>query len=108
MKKYTDEENAKGMYIIFLTFQMILLAVIYSIVYASFRATQFAVEKFNLNELTAFAPTVIIFVAVPVLFYRTGKMFRQGRMMVAVLWMMALLSVFLVGLLMHVNNISQR
>jgi hypothetical protein len=86
---------------------MILLALMYTIVYASYRATELAVEKFQLNALTAFAPTLIIFIAVPVLLYRTRKMFRQGRMMEAILWMMALLSVFLVGLLMHVSNISQ-
>lgn len=107
MKKYDDAENAKGVYIIFVTFQMILLALMYTIVYASFRATQLAVEEYSLNEWTAFAPTVIVFIAVPILLYRTRKMFRQGRMMEAILWMMSLLSVFLVGLLMHVSNISQ-
>jgi hypothetical protein len=107
MKIYNDKENAKGVYIIFVAFQMILLALMYTIVYASYRATELAVEKFQLNALTAFAPTLIIFIAVPMLLYRTRKMFRQGRMMEAILWMMALLSVFLVGLLMHVSNISQ-
>jgi Kef-type K+ transport system membrane component KefB len=107
MQKYDDKQNAQGVYIIFIVIQMILLALMYTIVYAAFRATQLAVEKYQLNELSAFAPTVIIFIAVPVLLYRTRKMFRQGRMMEAILWMMALLSVFLVGLLMHVSNISQ-
>ena len=107
MKIYNDKENAKGVYIIFVAVQMILLALMYTIVYASYRATELAVEKYELNALTAFAPTIIIFIAVPVLLYRTRKIFRQGRMMEAILWMMALLSVFLVGLLMHVSNISQ-
>lgn len=107
MQKYNDKQNAQGIYIIFVVVQMILLALMYTIVYASFRATQLAVEKYQLNEIMAFAPTIIIFIAVPILLYRTRKIFKQGRMMVAVLWMMALLSVFLVGLLMHVSNISQ-
>ncbi len=107
MQKYNDKQNAQGIYIIFVVVQMILLALMYTIVYASFRATQLAVEKYQLNEIMAFAPTIIIFIVVPVLLYRTRKIFKQGRMMVAVLWMMALLSVFLVGLLMHVSNISQ-
>lgn len=107
MQKYNDKQNAQGIYIIFAVVQMILLALMYTIVYASYRATQLAVEKYQLNEIAAFAPTIIIFIAVPVLLYRTRKIFRQGRMMEAVLWMMALLSVFLVGLLMHVSNISQ-
>jgi len=107
MKKYDDKQNAQGVYIIFVVAQMILLALMYTILYAAFRATQLSVEKYNLNEFTAFAPTIIVFIAVPVLFYRTRKMFQQGRMMVAVLWMMSLLSVFLVGVMMHVSNISQ-
>ena len=106
MKKYSDEENAKGVYIIFAVVQMILLAVMYTVVYAAYRATEHAVEEYQLNEVTAFAPTVIAFFAVPVLLYRTRKIFLQGRMLEAVLWMMALLSVFLVGIMMHVTNIS--
>jgi len=106
MQKYSDKENAKGVYIIFAVVQMILLALMYTIVYASFRATQLAVEEFELNEVTAFAPTIIVFIAIPVLLYRTRKSFLQGRMMEAILWMMALLSIFLVGLMIHVTNIS--
>jgi len=107
MQKYDDKQNAKGVYIIFLVAQMILLALMYTILYAAFRATQLAVAEYGLNAFVAFAPTIILFIAVPVLFYRTRKMFLQGRMMVAVLWMMSLLSVFLVGIMMHVSNISQ-
>ena len=106
MKKYNDKENAQGVYIIFTVVQMILLAIMYTILYAAFRATQLSVERYDLNEFTAFAPTIILFVAVPVLMYRTRKIFLQGRMMVAVLWMMSLLSVFLVGIMIHVTNIS--
>lgn len=107
MQKYDDKENAKGVYIIFVVVQMILLALMYTILYAAFKATQLSVEKYDLNAFTAFAPTILVFVAVPVLLYRTRKIFLQGRMMVAILWMMALLSVFLVGIMIHVTNISQ-
>jgi len=106
MQKYSDKENAKGVYIIFAVVQIVLLAMMYAIVYAAFIATKLSVEKFGLNEVTAFAPTIIVFIAIPVLLYRTRKIFLQGRMMEAILWMMALLSVFLVGLIMHVSNIS--
>ncbi len=106
MQKYDDKQNAKGVYIIFAVVQMILLALMYTIVYAAFRATQLSVEKFDLNALTAFAPTIIVLIAIPVVLYRTRKIFRQGRMMEAILWMMALLTIFLVGLMIHVTNIS--
>ena len=107
MEKYSDKQNAQGVYIIFFVAQMILLALMYTILYAAFRATQLSVEKYELNAFTAFAPTILVFVAVPVLLYRTRKIFLQGRMMVAILWMISLLSVFLVGIMMHVSNISQ-
>jgi hypothetical protein len=106
METYNDKQNAQGVYIIFAVAQMILLAIMYTILYAAFRATQLSVEKYELNAFTAFAPTIILFVAIPVLMYRTRKIFLQGRMMMAVLWMMALLSVFLVGIMIHVSNIS--
>ena len=107
MEKYSDKQNAQGVYIIFFVVQMILLALMYTILYAAFRATQLSIEKYELNAFTAFAPTILVFVAVPVLLYRTRKIFLQGRMMVAILWMISLLSVFLVGIMMHVSNISQ-
>ncbi len=106
MQKYDDKQNAQGVYSIFAVAQMILLAIMYTILYAAFRATQLSVEKYELNTFTAFAPTIILFIAVPILMYRTRKMFREGRMMVAILWMMSLLSIFLVGVMMHVSNIS--
>jgi len=107
MEKYNDRQNTQGVYIIFVVVQMILLVLMYTILYAAFRATQLSIEKYELNAFTAFAPIIIVFVAVPVLLYRTRKIFLQGRMMVASIWMMALLSVFLVGIMMYVSNISQ-
>jgi len=106
MKTYNDKQNAQGVYIIFAVVQMMLLALMYTILYAAFRATQLSVEKYQLNEFTAFAPTILLFIAVPVLLYRTRTIFRQGRMMVATIWMMSLLSIFLVGIMIHVSNIS--
>jgi len=107
MEKYNDRQNTQGVYIIFVVVQMILLALMYSILYAAFRATQLSIEKYELNAFSAFAPIIIVFIAIPVLLYRTRKIFLQGRMMVASIWMMALLSVFLVGIMMYVSNISQ-
>jgi hypothetical protein len=106
MQVIDDEKNARGVYIIFVVVQMILLALMYTIVYAAYLATEVSIEKFELNAIMAYAPTAIVFIAIPILFYKTRQVFRQGRMMVAITWMMALLSVFLVGLMLHVSNIS--
>jgi hypothetical protein len=106
MKPIDDERNARGVYIIFVVVQMILLALMYTIVYASYLATEVSIEKFGLNAITAYAPTAIVFVALPLVLYKTRQVFRKGDMMVAISWMMALLSIFLVGLMLHVSNIS--
>ncbi|MDQ7084787.1 MAG: hypothetical protein Q9M36_07565 [Sulfurovum sp.] len=107
MKIYNDEQNAKGIYIVFLVLQGMLLLLMYSIVYASYVATQSAVLLYGLTPFTAYAPTVIVFLAVPVVFMKTASVFRQERRMVAVSWMMALLSIFLVGLMLHLMNITK-
>ena len=106
MEKYNDKQNAQGVYVISVVVQMILLALMYTILYAAFRATQLSVEKYELNAFIAFAPTIIVLVAIPILLYSIRKIFFQGRMMLAVIWMMSLLSVFLVGVMMQVSNIS--
>jgi hypothetical protein len=106
MKMYSDEENAKGVYIIFATVQMILLAFMYSIVYTTYKITMACIERYELNAIMAFAPTFIVFIATPLVLYKTRTVFRQERRMVAISWMMALLSIFVVGLMLHVSNIS--
>jgi len=106
MKMYSDKENAKGVYIIFASVQMMLLALMYSIVYTTYKITVACVERYDLNAIMAFAPTVIVFITTPMVLYKTRMVFRQERRMVAISWMMALLSIFLVGLLLHVSNIS--
>lgn len=106
MKMYNDEENAKGVYIIFAVVQMILLALMYSIVYASYKITMVCIERYDMNAITTLAPTVIVFIATPLVLYKTRLVFRQERRMLAISWMMALLSIFLVGLMLHMNNIA--
>jgi hypothetical protein len=59
-----------------------------------------------MNAIMALAPTFIVFVATPLVLYKTRSVFLQERRMVAISWMMALLSIFLVGLMIHVNNIA--
>ncbi|HHD79123.1 MAG TPA: hypothetical protein ENK98_05755 [Epsilonproteobacteria bacterium] len=56
MKKYSDEENAKGVFVVFSVVQMILLALMYTIVYASYRATKMALDKYGLSQISVFAP----------------------------------------------------
>ena len=106
MKIYNDEQNAKGIYMIFVVVQMSLLILMYSIVYASYRATELSVEKYHLNAFTAFAPTLIIFIAIPLTLHKTRILFRKGRMMFATMWMMALMALFFVGLMLHIMKIS--
>lgn len=106
MKPISDEENARGVYIIFAVVQMILLALMYSIVYTAYKVTVVCLERYELNTVMAFGPTVIVFIATPLVLYKTRSVFLEERRMVAISWMMALLSIFLVGLMLHISNIS--
>lgn len=106
MKIYNDEQNAKSIYIVFVVVQIVLLILMYSIVYASYRVTELSVAKYHLNAFEAFAPTLFIFIAIPVTLHKTRKLFRKGRMMFATVWMMALMGIFFVGLMLHSMKIS--
>ncbi|SFV68565.1 hypothetical protein MNB_SV-13-661 [hydrothermal vent metagenome] len=106
MKPISDKDNARGVYIIFAVIQMILLALMYSVVYTSYKITEVCIERYELNAIMAYAPTIIVFIAIPLVLYKTRSIFLQERRMVAISWMMALLSIFLVGLMLHMNNIS--
>lgn len=106
MKIYDDKTNAQGVYIIFAVIQMMLLALIYSIIYTTYKITEECILRYDLNTIMAQGPNMIVLLATPLVLYKTRIIFRQERRMVAISWMMALLSIFIVGLMLHVSNIS--
>ena len=104
MQKYDDNQNKNGMNIIFMIAQMIVLLVVYTIVYTSFRAVQYAIEKFDLSIVMYF-PVVVAMLVFPVLLYRYRQMFNEGKMLVASIWTMASASLVIVLLYIYVLQV---
>ena len=105
MEKYDDTKNKNGMKIIFMLFQMAVLLVVYIIIYTSFRAVQYAIEKFNLS-LVMYFPIIVALVVFPVLLYRYRKMFSAGSMLGAAIWTMASASLIIVLLYIYIVQIA--
>ena len=104
MQKYDDAKNKNGMRFIFMIAQMLVLLVVYTIVYTSFRAVQYAIEKFDLSIVMYF-PVVLALVVFPILLYRYRQMFNAGNMLVATIWTMASASLVIVLLYVYVVQI---
>jgi hypothetical protein len=101
MQKYDDEKNLQGIRFLFLVAQMVVLLVVYTIVYTSFRAVQYAIEKFELSVMM-YVPVVIAMVVFPILLYKYRQMFNDGRMLAASVWTMATASLVVVLLYVYV------
>jgi len=104
MQKYDDTQNKNGMKILFMIAQMVVLLVVYTIIYTSFRAVQYAIEKFELSVVMYF-PVALAMVIFPVLLYRYRQMFAEGRMLAAAIWTMASASLIVVLLYLYVVQV---
>ncbi len=104
MQKYDDAQNKKGMKVIFMIAQMVVLLVVYTIVYTSFKAVQYAIEKFDLSVVMYF-PIVVAMIVFPVLLYRYRQMFSEGKMLAAAIWTMASASLVIVLLYVYLVQI---
>lgn len=105
MQKYSDQQNASGMKVLFMFVQMIVLTVVYIIVYTSFRAVGFAVEKYAAG-IIMYVPVVMALAVFPVLLYNYRKMFNAGRRMLATIWTMSTASLTIVLLYLYVVQIA--
>jgi len=99
MQTYDDKQNQSGMRVIFMVAQMVILAIVYSVIYTSFKAVQFTIEKFD-GSASMYLPIVIAMIVFPVLLYRYRQMFYAGKMLLASIKMMA--SAFLIVILLYV------
>lgn len=104
MQKYDDKTNQSGMRILFMVAQMGVLLVVYTIVYTSFRAVQYGIEKFDLSVVMYF-PVAVALVVFPILLYRYRQMFNEGKMLAASIWTMASASLVIVLLYVYVVQI---
>ncbi len=105
MEYYNDKKNQAGAKLLFMFAQMLVLSVVYIIVYTSFLAVQYAIEKYELSPVMYF-PVFVALVVFPVLLYKYRQMFNAGRMLTAVTWMMATASLTIVLLYVYISQIT--
>ncbi len=105
MEYYNDKTNKAGAKVFFMIAQVIVLSVVYMIVYTSFVAVQYAIEKYELSSVMYF-PVVAALVIFPILLYKYRQMFNAGRMLLAVIWMMATASLTIVLLYVYIAQIT--
>jgi len=105
MQKYNDQQNQSGMRVLFMFAQMMILSVVYIIIYTSFKAVQYAIEKFDLSVIMYF-PVFVALVVFPVLLYKYRQMFNTGKMLVATVWTMAAASLTIVLLYVYIAQIT--
>ena len=105
MQKYNDNTNKSGMKIIFMIAQMMVLSVVYIIVYTSFLAVGYAIEKYDVSFIMYF-PVVLALIIFPVLLYKYRQMFNAGHMLVATIWTMGVASLTIVLLYVYIAQIT--
>ena len=105
MQYYDDKQNRTAAKVLFMFVQMIILLVVYIIVYTSFLAVQYAIEKYELSPVMYF-PVFVALVVFPVLLYKYRQMFNAGKMLIATTWMMATASLTIVLLYVYVAQIT--
>lgn len=105
MKKYSDQENTSGMKVIFMLAQMLVVMVVYSIGYTSFVAIQLSMKGTGTSNWSVYLPIMVILFIFPILLRQYRKIFNQGRMLAASVWMMATASLSIVLLYMYADSI---
>lgn len=105
MEYYNDEKNKAGAKMMFMLLQMVVFAVVYIIVYTSFVAVGYAIEKYELSPMMYF-PVFLALVTFPVLLYKYRQMFNAGKMLTAITWMMATASLTIVLLYVYIAQIT--
>ena len=105
MQKYNDQQNQSGMRVLFMIVQMIILVVVYIIIYTSFKAVQYAIDKLNASVLM-YIPVIVAMIVFPILLYKYRQMFNAGKMLVAITWTMAAASMTVILLYVYIAQIT--
>ena len=104
MQYYNDKSNDNAAKLFFVFFQMFMVLVVYGFVYTSFLAVKMAIAKYDLTFMT-YLPEFIALIVYPVVIFRTLKMFKAGKRLRAVAWMMGWASVIIVFLYAHLSQL---
>ena len=105
MQKYNDNANKSGMKVIFMLGQMMVLLVVYIIVYTSFLAVGYSIEKYDVSPMMYF-PVVVALVVFPILLYKYRQMFNSGKMLLSTIWTMVSASLIIIFLYVYIAQIT--
>ncbi len=101
---YNDENNDKAALVMFKIFQMLMTFIVYGFIYTSFLGVQMTIEKKGLTFMT-YLPEVIAVIVYTVLIYKTTKMFKNKKRLLAIGWLMGWASVIIVFLYTHLSQL---
>ena len=104
MQYYNDKSNENALNVFFVFFQMFMILIVYAFVYTSFIAVKMTIVQKGLTFMTAL-PEVIALIAYPVVMYKTRNMFKSGKRVRAVAWLMGWASVIIVFLYFHISQL---
>jgi len=104
MQYYNDKSNESAANVFFMFFQIFMLLTVYSFIYTSMVAVKMAVAKYDLTLMT-YLPEFMATVGYPVLMFKMLKLFKSGKRLRAVAWMMAWASVIIVALYAHLSQL---
>jgi len=104
VKYYSDKSNEAGANVLFMLFQMFMVLMVYGFVYTSMVAVKMAITKYDLTVMV-YLPEFIATLGYPVVMFKTLKIFKLGRRLRAIAWMMAWASAIIVALYAHLSQL---
>ena len=104
MEYYNDKSNDAAANVFFMFFQIFMVLTVYGFAYTSLVAVKMAVATYGLTFMT-YLPEVLAVVGYPMVMFKTLKMFKAGKRLRAVAWMMAWASVIIVALYAHLSQL---
>ena len=105
MSYYSDDTNAKGTYLLFIVFQVVVLLIVYAFVYTALVATKLAIAKYHLTVM-AYLPVLFALFGYPVVLYQTRKQFRTGHRLRAVGLVLSWAAVLIVMLYLFLAQLT--
>jgi hypothetical protein len=104
MQYYNDKSNKKAANTMFTVFQIFMMLIVYSFVYISFVAVGVAIEKSSLTFMT-YLPEVLTTLVFFLVVLKTRKMFKRGKRLTALGWLVGWASVLIVFLYAHLSQL---
>jgi hypothetical protein len=101
---YSDEQNTKGAYLVFIVMQVLMLLIVYGFIYTSLIAVKLAITEYHLTFM-AYMPVIIALVAYPVVLYKSRKMFLKHKRLRAIGWVLGWASVIIVALYVFLSQL---